>query len=93
MARRSDIELFLRGQSVAQPTGIFLALYINDPTDADTGTEVSGAGYQRQQVTFGSPAQTGDKCVISNNQKIEFPIAGAIGGTYHTGVYVRLKLG
>lgn len=70
------LNYFFRGQSVAQPTGIFLALYINDPTDADTGTEVSGAGYQRQQVTFGSPVQTGDKCVISNNQKIEFPIAG-----------------
>lgn len=69
------LNYFFRNQSVAQPTQIFLALYINDPTDADTGTEVSGGAYTRQQITFGAPTQTGDKGVISNNQKIEFPIA------------------
>lgn len=69
------LNYFFRNQVVAQPTTIYLALYINDPTDADTGTEVSGGGYSRKQVTFGTPAQTGDKCVISNNTKIEFDIA------------------
>ncbi|NLY46804.1 MAG: hypothetical protein GX053_12585 [Tissierella sp.] len=69
------LNYFFRNQSVAQPTQIYLALYINDPTDADTGTEVSGGAYARQQITFGTPTQTGDKGVISNNQKIEFPIA------------------
>ena len=69
------LNYFFRNQSVAQPTALYLALYINDPTDADTGTEVSGGAYARQQVTFGAPTQTGDKGVITNNQKIEFPIA------------------
>ena len=69
------LNYFFRNQSVAQPTQIFLALYINDPTDADTGTEVTGGSYARQQTTFGAPTQTGDKGVISNNQKVEFPIA------------------
>ena len=69
------ILITFRNQAVAQPTTIYLALYINDPTDADTGTEVSGGGYSRKQVTFGAPAQTGDKGVISNNAKIEFDIA------------------
>lgn len=69
------LNYFFRNQAVAQPTAIHLALYINDPTDADTGTEVSGGGYARKQVTFGAPAQTGDKGVISNNAKIEFDIA------------------
>ena len=69
------LNYFFRNQPVAQPTALYLALYLNDPTDADTGTEVSGAGYQRQQITFGPPQQVGDKAVISNNQKIEFPIA------------------
>lgn len=69
------LNYFFRNQAVAQPTTIYLALYINDPTDADTGTEVSGGGYSRKQVTFGAPAQTGDKAVISNNAKIEFDIA------------------
>ena len=69
------LNYFFSNQVVAQPTTIYLALYINDPTDADTGTEISGGGYSRKQVTFGAPAQTGDKCVISNNAKIEFDIA------------------
>jgi len=69
------LNYFFRNQAVAQPTTLWLALYLNDPTDADTGTEVSGAGYSRKQITFGSPVQTGDKAVISNNAKIEFDIA------------------
>ena len=74
------LNYFFRNQSVAQPTNVYLALYLNDPTDADTGTEVSGGSYTRQQVTFDSPTQTGDKGVIANNQKIEFPIASADWG-------------
>lgn len=81
------LNYFFRNQSVAQPTALYLALYINDPTDADTGTEVSGGSYARQQVTFGAPTQTGDKGVISNNQKIEFPIATADwGNVSHWGI-------
>ena len=81
------LNFFFRNQSVAQPTALYLALYINDPTDADTGTEVSGGSYARQQVTFGAPIQTGDKGVISNNQKIEYPIATADwGNVSHWGV-------
>jgi len=75
------LNFFFRNQSVAQPTALYLALYINDPTDADTGTEVSGGSYARQQITFGAPTQTGDKGVISNNQKVEFPIATADWGS------------
>lgn len=74
------LNYFFRNQAVAQPTALYLALYINDLTDADTGTEVSGTGYTRQQVTFGTPVQVGDKGVISNNQKIEFPVAGSDWG-------------
>lgn len=74
------LNYFFRNQSIAQPTQIYLALYINDPTDSDTGTEVSGLGYVRQQITFAAPTQSGDKGLISNNQKVEFPIAGADWG-------------
>jgi len=71
----ATLNYFFRNVAVAQPTAIYLALYINDPTDADTGTEVSGGAYARKQITFGAPSQTGDKGVISNNQKVEFDIA------------------
>lgn len=75
------LNYFFRNQSVAQAATIYLALYINDPTDADTGTEVSGGGYTRKPVTFGAPVQTGDKGVISNNAKIEFDIASTDWGS------------
>lgn len=71
----ATLNYFFRNQVVAQPTQVYLALYINDPTDADTGTEVSGSGYSRKQVTFGAPSQVGDKGVISNNAKVEFDVA------------------
>ena len=74
------LNYFFRNQSVAQPANVFLALYINDPTDSDTGTEINGTGYVRQQVTFNSPTQAYDKAVISNNQKIEFAVAGSDWG-------------
>lgn len=81
------LNYFFRNQVVTQPTTLYLALYINDPTDADTGTEVSGGGYSRKQVTFGAPAQIGDKCVISNNAKIEFDIATTDWGSVsHWGI-------
>jgi len=81
------LNYFFRNQSVAQPTNIYIALYINDPTDSDTGTEVSGTAYTRQQITFGIPVQTGEKGVITNNQKVEFPIAGSDwGNVSHWGI-------
>ena len=69
------LNYFFRNQAVPQPTAVYLALYINDPTDADTGTEISGGGYSRKQITFGAPTQIGDKAVMSNNAKVEFDIA------------------
>jgi len=66
---------FFRNEPVPAPTTHYVALYINDPTDADTGTEVSGGSYSRKQVTFGAPVKSGDKTVISNNAKVEFDIA------------------
>lgn len=75
------LNYFFRNQAVPQPTAVFLALYISDPTDADTGTEVSGGGYSRKQITFGTPTQSSNKGLISNNQKIEFDIATTDWGT------------
>lgn len=83
----SILNHFFRNTAVSPPTTLYLALYINDPTDADTGTEVSGGAYQRKQITFGTPTQTGDKGVISNDQKVEFDIATTDwGNVSHWGI-------
>ena len=33
---------YFRGSSVTPPAAVYLALYTTDPTDSDTGTELSG---------------------------------------------------
>ena len=71
------INATLRNTSYTSPTTTYLALYTSDPTDADTGTEVSGGSYVRQSITFSSPSNG----VTSNSSAIEFPQATADWGT------------
>ncbi|WP_277220730.1 phage tail fiber protein [Peptoniphilus vaginalis] len=74
------LNYFLRNQQVTQPTNLYLALYKTNPTDADTGAEVVGGGYARQQISFTAPTQQSDKAVIGNATRIEFPTANAEWG-------------
>lgn len=69
------LNYFLRNQSVAQPTQLYVALYKTNPTDTDTGTEVSGGGYVRQSITFNAPTQQSDRATIANASRIEYPTA------------------
>lgn len=55
----------------------YLALYTAAPSDTGGGTEVSGGGYARQQVTFGNPSNGS----MSNSAAIAFPTATASWGT------------
>ncbi len=71
------INATLRNTSYTSPTTTYLALYTTDPTDADTGTEVSGGSYARQAITFSSPSNG----ATSNSAAIEFPTATASWGT------------
>ena len=59
----------LRGTTYTAPTTTYLALYTSDPTDADTGTEVSGGSYVRQPITMGAPSNG----VSTNSAAIEYP--------------------
>jgi hypothetical protein len=71
------INATLRNTSYTSPTTVYLALYTDDPTDADTGTEVTGNGYARQSITFGSPSNGAS----TNTAAIEFPQATGSWGT------------
>jgi len=68
---------FFRNNAVAAPPQVFLALYRTDPTDFDTGQEISGGGYIRQQITFNAPIPQGNISSITNNANIQFPEATA----------------
>lgn len=69
--------------AVTRPTAWYLALYTSDPTDADVGTEVSGFGYARQAITFGSPSGG----MAANTSTHLFEAAGGSWGTItHAGI-------
>lgn len=78
------VNAVLRNTSYTSPTTVYLALYTTDPTDADTGTEVSGNGYARQSITFGAPSNG----VTTNSAVIEFPQAT---GSWGTVAYVGIR--
>ena len=78
------IDHILRNASYTSPTTIYVALYTDDPTDADSGTEVSGNNYARQSVTFSAPSNG----ATSNSSDITFPTASASWGTItHIGLH------
>lgn len=69
--------------ALTRPTAWYVGLFTTDPTDAGTGTEVSGTSYARESVTF---SVTGD--TASNTAAIEFTAAGSNWGTVtHVGIY------
>lgn len=70
--------------SYTSPTNVYLALFLNDPTDAGTGTEVNGNGYARQELTMGA-ASNGTS---SNTAQVTFTASGGSFGTVtHVGIY------
>lgn len=69
--------------SLTRPTAWYVGLFTTDPTDADSGTEVSGTDYARESVTFSVTDDT-----ASNTAAIEFTAAGSNWGTVtHVGIY------
>ena len=50
------INVTLRATSYTAPTTVYVGLYTSDPTDANTGTDVSGGSYARKSATFGAPS-------------------------------------
>jgi hypothetical protein len=84
------INATLRNTSYTSPSVVYIALYTSDPTDANTGTQVSGGSYARQAVTFGAPSNG----VTTNSAAIEFPQATASWGTVtHIGILDALTSG
>ena len=71
------INATLRNTSYTSPAVVYMGLYTSDPTDANTGTEVSGGSYARVAVTMGAPSNG----VSTNSAAIEFPQASGSWGT------------
>jgi hypothetical protein len=67
----------IRGTTYTAPSTVYVGLYTSDPTDANTGTEVSGGSYARQSATFAAPSNGSS----ASNADITFPQATGSWGT------------
>jgi len=71
------INATLRATTFTSPSTVYVSLWTSDPTDAGSGTEVSGGSYARQSVTFGAPSSG----LSTNNADVTFPTATGSWGT------------
>lgn len=80
----------LRNIAMTSPTTVYVALFTTNPTDAGTGTEVSGGNYVRQPVTFGAPSNG----VGSNSGQVLWdPASIPFGTVTHIGLYDAMTSG
>ena len=78
------INATLRATAYTSPAAVYVALFTSDPTDAGSGTEVSGGAYVRKAVTFSAPSNG----VTSNSADVTFDQATANWGTVsHLGIF------
>ena len=71
------INATLRNTTYTSVATVYVSLWTSDPTDAGSGTEVSGGSYARTAVTFGAPSNG----TSLNNADVTFPTATASWGT------------
>ena len=67
----------LRATTFTAPTTVYISLHTADPTDAGSGTEVSGGSYIRQSATFAAPSSGAS----ASNADVTFPQATGNWGT------------
>ena len=80
----------LRATSYTAPTTVYVGLFTTDPTDAGSGTEVSGNAYARQSATFAAPSDG----AAATNADVQFPQAtGAWGTVTHFAIFDALTTG
>jgi hypothetical protein len=71
------INATLRNTTYTSPATVYVGLFLTDPTDAGSGTEVSGGSYARKAMTFGAPSNGASV----NSSAVEFDQATGDWGT------------
>jgi len=80
----------LRNTSYTSPTTVYVGLFTSDPTDAGSGTEVSGGSYARQTLSV----TTASGGIVTSSADVTFPQATAQWGTItHLGLLDALTSG
>jgi len=85
------INATLRNTTYTSPTTVYAGLFTSDPTDAGSGTEVSGGSYARKAITFAAPS---NGVTTNSAAAVEFDQAtGAWGTITHFGIFDALTTG
>jgi hypothetical protein len=69
----------LNATTYTAPATVYVSLWTSDPTDAGSGTEVSGGSYARTAVSFATASGTSGN--VLNDADVTFPTATATWGT------------
>jgi hypothetical protein len=84
------INATLRNTTYTSPATVYVALFTSDPTDAGSGSEVSGGSYARKSATFAAPSNG----VSTTSADINFDQCTVAWGTItHIGIYDALTTG
>jgi hypothetical protein len=80
------LEHFLDATSYTSPASVYVGIHNTDPTDADSGTEVTGGAYARVQMTGGWTVAADN---ATNTAAVTFPTAtdGTWGTADYFGIY------
>jgi len=84
------LQYTFNSNSLTRPTALYLALHTADPTDAG-GNEISGNGYARQAITFGTVSGN----TATSNATVTFPACtGSTWGTVtHCSIHTAVTSG
>ena len=78
------LDATLNNTAYTSPSTVYAALFLTDPTDAGTGTEVSGGSYVRKSAAFASPSNG----VSASSADVTFDQAtGSWGTITHIGIW------
>jgi hypothetical protein len=67
----------LRNVSYSSPTTVFVGLYTSNPTDTNSGTEVTGGSYARQALSV----TTASAGIVTSSADVTFPQCTASWGS------------
>ena len=67
----------LRNVSYSSPTTVFVGLYTSNPTDTNSGTEVTGGSYARQSLSV----TTASAGIVTSSADVTFPQCTASWGS------------
>ncbi len=89
-AENEMLDHMLGTGSFTAPSNVFLSLWTSDPTDAGSGTELSGSSYARQDINFGASSSG----VATSSGVVTFDTAsGSWGLVTHIGIHDAVSSG